>query len=158
MARSATLRIDSRADEHQRSNTFRPAHGELRDDLAAHRVRHERGTLEAGGVQPAREGGGEVGNAERRGRPLTAPVPGQVRCEYGEGRGERLREREHVRARDAVPVQEDDGRSLPDYARMDVQSGYVERPALDFHRVNETSRGRPQRHPRRVMPIPTRVD
>ena len=158
MARSATLRIDSRADQHQRSNTVRPTHGELRDDLATHRVRHERGTLEAGGVQPAGEGGGELGNAERRGRPLAPPVPGQVRCEHCEGRGERLREREHVRARDAVPVQEDDRRALPDHARMDVQSGYVERPALDFHPANETSRGGPQRHPRGVMPIQRCVD
>ena len=66
------------------------------------------------------ERGGEAGNAERRGRPLTAPVPGQVRCEHREGGGERLREREHVRARDAVPVQEHDGRSLPDHARMEL--------------------------------------
>jgi hypothetical protein len=55
-------------------------------------------------------------------------------------------------------VQEDNRRSLPDHARMDVQSGYVVRPTLDFHGVNETSRGGSQRHPRGVMPIQPSVD
>ena len=89
-------RIDGRADQHHRSHPLRQTHGELGDDLAAHRVRHERWTLEPGRVQPAGERGGELGNAERRARPLATPVPRQVGCEHGEGRGERLREREHV--------------------------------------------------------------
>jgi hypothetical protein len=131
VSRRGPLRIHRRTDEHQRSGPIRPACCELRNDLAAHRVRHERGTLEPGRVEPVRESVSELGDAERRRRPLTAPAPGQVRDEYGEGRRERLRQREHVGARNAAPVHEDDGPSCSEHARVHVQSGYVERPALD---------------------------
>ena len=86
--RTAPLRIDRRTDEHDRADAFRPAHGELRDDLTAHRVRHERRTPKPGGIQARRECGRKICDAERAGWLLTAPESGQVRHEDGEGRDE----------------------------------------------------------------------
>src|SRR5206468_493193 len=147
VARGAPLRIDRRTDEHHRPHAPRQAHGELGDDLTAHRVRHEGWALESGGVQPPGERSGKIRNAERGAGMLTAPVPGQVRCEHREGGGEQLREREHVRARDPVPVYEHNGRSLPTDARMDAEAEYFEPPALN-RPTNTLSRltrgGRPQ--------------
>jgi len=61
----APLRIDRRADQHQWPDASGQMHGELGDDLAAHRVRHERRTLETGRVQTPGEGGGKIRHAER---------------------------------------------------------------------------------------------
>ena len=52
MARAAPVGVDGRADEHHRSHPLRQMHGELGDDLTAHRVRDERWTPEPGRVQP----------------------------------------------------------------------------------------------------------
>ena len=139
VARSAPLRIDRRTDEDHRSHAPWQAHGELRDDLAAHRIRHERRAPNSGRVQPAGERDGKICDAERRGRPLTTPVPGQIRCEHREGGGERPCEREHVRARDPVPVYQHDGWALPAYVRVDAEAKYFEPPALD-RRTNTQSR------------------
>lgn len=113
VARGAALRIDRRTDEHHRPHAPRQAHGEFGEDLTAHRVRQKRRAPESGRVQPPGDRGGKIGNAQRGARPLTTPVAGQVRCEHGEGEGERLGEREHVVARDAVPRMSTTGGSSP---------------------------------------------
>src|SRR5439155_25277879 len=80
---SAALRVNRWTDQYERPHPAREAHGELGDDLAAHRVRHERGALEPGCVQPPGERGCEVRDAKWARRPLAAPVPGEVRREHG---------------------------------------------------------------------------
>jgi hypothetical protein len=81
-ARGAPLRIDCRTAEHHRPDAPRLMHGQLGNDLTAHRIRHERRAPESGRVQPSGERNGKVCDAERRARPLTTPVPGQVRCKH----------------------------------------------------------------------------
>ncbi len=49
---AAPGRVDRRAREHDRPNVLGRPHGKLRDDLAAHRVRDERGPLETDLVHP----------------------------------------------------------------------------------------------------------
>jgi hypothetical protein len=58
VARGPPFRIDRRTDEHHRPHAPRQAHGELRDDLTAHRVRQEGRALQAGRVQPPGERAG----------------------------------------------------------------------------------------------------
>jgi hypothetical protein len=50
--RQPPLRIDRGSNEHESSHTFGPANGESRDDLAAERVRDQRGMLEPERIQP----------------------------------------------------------------------------------------------------------
>jgi hypothetical protein len=149
VAGGAPLRIDRRPDEHQWSHAAGQVHGELGDDLAAHRVRHERWTLETGRVEASGERGGKIRDTEWGAGPLTTPIARQVRCEHGEGRRERLREREHVCARDPVPMHEHHGRPFSTHTRMDSEPKYFEPAALN-RPVNTVSRPTVGRRPQRV--------
>jgi len=149
VARAAPLRIDRRTDEHHRPHAPRQAHGEFGDDLTAHRVCQERRALEAGRVQPPGKRGSKIRDAQWGARPLATPVARQVRYEHGEGGGERLREREHVAARDPVAVYEHDGRSFPSHARVDAEAGDFEPPALN-RQTNTLSRLTLGSQPQRV--------
>jgi hypothetical protein len=104
--RQPPLWIDCGSNEHESSHTFRPANSEGGDDLAAERVRNQRGTLEPERIQPISERVCQTADLERRARLLAPPVPGQVGHEDGETPGERPCQREHVAAGDTEPVHE----------------------------------------------------
>ena len=126
MASGASARVDRWADQHHRADPLRSPHGQLGDDLAAHRVGNKRWPLQPDRVQPGPERIGEVTDPEWwRDRLLALSVTREVGREYRAAGGEDPRQRQHVAARDTVPVHEHDRRPLPPNVRMHLNAGHL---------------------------------
>jgi hypothetical protein len=164
-------RVDRRPDEHHRVHPLGPSRRELGDDLAPHRVRDERGSLEADGVEPAAERLGVVTDDGRHGRLTAAAVArkvGHVRRALG---GEDRRERQQVPPGHAVAVDEHYRRARPPSARVHADAGHLvpaalqprkrlrlrSHPSLPSTRANVKGEGRSvdgSAAPRRASPPP----
>jgi len=119
---TAARRVDGRAGEHHRADPVRRAHGELGDDLTAHRVGDERRTLEPDLVEPGKERVRVPADPEGRGRTVAPPVAGKVRDVDRTVDGQGTPQRNEVAPGDAVSVQQHDRRPVAPDARMDADA------------------------------------
>ncbi len=101
---AALRRVDRRAGEHERADAIGLPHCELGDDLAAHRIGHERRPLKPDLVEPAAQRIGVLGDPVRDRRPLAAAMSRQVGNVGGEAFREHLCQGQQVPTRDAESV------------------------------------------------------
>ena len=119
---AAPRRVDGRPGEHHRADALRPSHGELGDDLTAHRVGNERRALEPDLVEPGEQRVGVLADPGRGGRTLAPPVAGEVRDVHRTVDGEGTAQGNEIAPGDAVSVQEYDRRPVAPDARMDADT------------------------------------
>jgi hypothetical protein len=127
-------RVDGRPDEHHRADPFRPPRRQLSDDLTTHRVGDERRPVETDDIEPVTEGLRESADGGGRRRSLTLPVAGKIGHVRGTVGGKVPGQREQVSARDAVSVDEHDGRPVPSGAGVNSDSGRLVPAALQRDR------------------------
>lgn len=130
-AGTSLLRIDGRADQHQRPDPVRSPHRELGHHLAAERVRNERGALELESVEAGAERVSEPSDSQWDARSLAAAEAGQLGREDRETPGQGFRERKHVAAGDAEAVDQHHGLALTHEPGVDAEAADEEPTAGD---------------------------